>query len=1014
MSLNKNQSAIREVRDQMSLDHADGKHLNIVTANLGITRPIIGFTDDVWRAIVKQIAVEFKQIVTQYHKLLAIIFGPQVTEVNTLAQAASIGDKSIFLNRDDNIPQIGTFILDEGQPSEETVKYCLINRRNHEAFLVTALVNAHLPYTKDAEQPLLLSGGSVVAVPNVGNFSSVDLPYTVVVGRGTAAEEIASVTGVDLDENSLTLAAPLSNTHGFVHPTLVDTTLLLAYVDSSVTLHLVDTKQFPETGTLILGPASDAAFVEDVGGSTAEITVAPPAFTAKRLVGYTVIFDGNVTTLLEGIEVGIVSNTDTVLTFDTALAVPHAVGDTFKIRPRVDYSSINYTTNDVVIRRSITDLSLVAGTTAEVLTPGSTVAMAPVKSQGTGWDVIQSTPKKVEILIPEELQDNDLRSASYLHTNYIEPIPVTALTSDASLGGTILLVDSVANFPVVGVVTIDPGNPLEENVGYFIPSPGALVPDGLDPEINFIDGVALDDTITRDVGSFLDDGFKPGQTIIVTGSDNPANDVTTLLLGVTATELIVATATLTADTGNESVVIVTKDPMILPTGILDSAHLATVAVQLYQPRYPSTDLLDGNIYDLVDVFPGPYVYDPRADAPNGAKASSTSVSILSGPTKVAMHQVPGGSTALEVENASAFPLTGPFPFDVFIGRGGGTTETVTVQAINLKQRVFTTLVAPATAGVTKALVVADVAPPSPPAPSNANFPTANGYRVRIGRGTAGDEVVYVTSVDVGTDTIQLEDPVVNSHVAPAIVELLADVLTVEQVAEEHLGTIQAYHKRSTLREAEGPEGGTALFPVIKSIDIERADLVEVSYSSINLASTIDFPVDGNVILNFGSNQIETELPLGMDAIAPTDTVSFADTSALPTVYPFEMTLSKGKVREETVLVVLNSLNTLTLAADTKLDHFEDENTVYAPGEPETVELPYTSINGNTLVFDRPFVVKSTHYPSEIVIPSKSKSVPKDNGFDFPFRMPADFTDKLGFLLDLLRAAGVAVCLIKKR
>ncbi len=1014
MSVNKNQSAIREVRDQMSLDHADGKHLNIVTANLGITRPVIGFTDDVWRALVKQIAVEFKQIVTQYHKLLAILFGPQITEVNTLSQAASVGDMSIFLNRDDNIPQIGTIILDEGLASEETVEYCLINRRLHEVFLVTALVNDHLLYGRDAEQPLLLSGGSVVAVPSVRNFSGIDFPYTVVVGRGTEAEEVTSVTGIDLDENSITLAAPLSNAHEFMRPTLVDTTLLLDYVDSSVTLHLVDTKQFPETGTLILGPASDAAFVEDVGGSTTEITVAvviPTTFTAKRLVGYTVIFDGNVTALLEGIEVGIVSNTGTVLTFDTALAVPHAVGDTFKIRPRVDYSSVDYSTNDVVIRRSIADLTLVAGTGVELLVKGSTIAMAPVKSQGTGWDVIQSTPKKVEILIPEELQENDLRSASYLHTNYIDPTPKTALTSDASLGGTTLLVDSVANFPVVGVVTVDPGNPLEENVGYFIPSPGALIPDGVDFDINFVDGAAFDDTITRDAGSFLDDGFKPGQTIVVTGADNGANDVTTLLLGVTATELIVATAILTADTENESVVIVTKDPMILPTGTLDAAHLATVEVQLYQPRYPSTDLLDGNIYDLVDVFPGPYVYDPRADAPNGAKAFSTSVSILSGPTKVAMRQVPGGSTALEVENAAAFPLTGPFPFDLFVGRGGGTLETVTVQAINLKQRVFTTLVDPATAGVTEELVVVDVT-----LGLNANFPTANGYRVRVGGGTPEDEVVYVIGVDTGTDTIQLADPVVNSHAPGVDVELLADVLTVEQVSEEHLGTIAAYHKRSTLRENEGPEGGTALIPVIESADIERADLVEVPYSSINVASTLDFPVDGNVILNFGSNQIEAELPLGIDAIAPTPTLSFADTSALPTVYPFEMTLSKGKIREEVVLIGLNALNTLTLVVgtSTRLDHFEDENMVYTPGESETVELPYTSISGNTLVFDRPFVVKSTHYPSEIVIPSKSKSVPKDNGFDFPFRMPADFTDKLGFLLDLLRAAGVAVCLIKKR
>jgi len=46
MPVSKNQSAIREVRDQLFADTADGRRLNIVGANLGLDRPAFGFSDD--------------------------------------------------------------------------------------------------------------------------------------------------------------------------------------------------------------------------------------------------------------------------------------------------------------------------------------------------------------------------------------------------------------------------------------------------------------------------------------------------------------------------------------------------------------------------------------------------------------------------------------------------------------------------------------------------------------------------------------------------------------------------------------------------------------------------------------------------------------------------------------------------------------------------------------------------------------------------------------------------------
>ena len=83
MSTEKKQSAISEVRDQLSLDFADDNYLTIVGQNLGLQRPVLGFNDTTWRAVVKELALEYRQISTKFHDILAIIIGPQVTQVGT-------------------------------------------------------------------------------------------------------------------------------------------------------------------------------------------------------------------------------------------------------------------------------------------------------------------------------------------------------------------------------------------------------------------------------------------------------------------------------------------------------------------------------------------------------------------------------------------------------------------------------------------------------------------------------------------------------------------------------------------------------------------------------------------------------------------------------------------------------------------------------------------------------------------------------------------------------------------
>ena len=93
MSIISTQNDIAEVRDQMSLDYADGKYLNVVTANLGLQRPPFGFSDAQWRALARAIALQYKQIATKFEAVLSIILGPKVTQCGAFAVDVLAGAK---------------------------------------------------------------------------------------------------------------------------------------------------------------------------------------------------------------------------------------------------------------------------------------------------------------------------------------------------------------------------------------------------------------------------------------------------------------------------------------------------------------------------------------------------------------------------------------------------------------------------------------------------------------------------------------------------------------------------------------------------------------------------------------------------------------------------------------------------------------------------------------------------------------------------------------------------------
>lgn len=912
----KNQSAIREVRDQISLDYADGEYLGRVSSNLGIRRPtVFGFKDDRWRALVKELALEYKQVVTKFHDVMAVLFGPQITEVTSLSSDLAANSLILFVNDASRFPQLGFVVLDEGTASEETIEYCFVDYANNAIYLEEGLQFAHAASDQDAEGALIVASGTDLYLPNTVFFPT-SYPYVVVVGRGTPAEESAVVVANDQFEGKLTLSGPLSNTHAVAYPVPIRTTLSQDYTSTSVYISLTDSTQFPDLG-LILFDKSSNSFTA-TGGSSTTVDVAASTFTTDKQIRHRVVFTGNVTAALADVEATVVDNTDAQLTFSAALPASPAAGDTFYVRAVAEFTSHDYENKVLGLKQEIYDITLPALTQLELLTAGSTVSLATVQVKGVGWDVIQARPRELELYIPSLLQDEgNLRSASYLHTTYDALVPSTTLSSGVSATDTVLPVTDSSIFPLVGVVTVDPGGGNEEVHGYY-----------------------------------------------VSGTD-----------------------------------------LVLPTTSLVNSHLSGVTVELYQPRYGSTELLDGNVWTTPDVFPGPYAYELGTPAPTPSIAQVTLEELLPGPTSTVLDSFVG-HTALEVEDASAFELSS-FPYSVLIGDHTGNRETIEVTDANLKQRVGTTVSGVVSPGDT-AISVASLS--GGPAGDGADFPNAWGYRVLLDRDGVNEEVVYVTAASGGVLTLEMGT--VNGHSIGETVELMADVLTLSSAfIDDHNGRI-SYDQRSTATSSQ------ARWPVFSSTQVLHAETVQPLITSIDLLSASGLDVTGGrVWLNFGSSKTRVEEALTGSASAGATVLSFADTSMFPTSYPYVVVISKGFSVEEKAVVTNNNttLNELTINGGTyglAHDHAAGREVAWYPGSPEV--LDYTSVVGNSIRFSPPIVLESTHSPKEWVIDSSEDSDPTALGWDFPLRLPPDIMTRIRYILDLVRAAGVRVSVISAR
>lgn len=135
-------------------------------------------------------------------------------------------------------------------------------------------------------------------------------------------------------------------------------------------------------------------------------------------------------------------------------------------------------------------------------------------------------------------------------------------------GDTIRVTGSVSN-NVTGVPSGITATAITLNTTDLVNEGPVTVTVTAEPTLTFGDNGASPDTITRNRGSWLDDGFRVGDSITITGT--ASNNVTKTITALTATVLSVATASFAAEViGSIGVTIVTGETEVAWIAALDT------------------------------------------------------------------------------------------------------------------------------------------------------------------------------------------------------------------------------------------------------------------------------------------------------------------------------------------------------------------------------------------------------------------------------------------------------------
>lgn len=401
------------------------------------------------------------------------------------------------------------------------------------------------------------------------------------------------------------------------------------------------------------------------------------------------------------------------------------------------------------------------------------------------------------------------------------------------------------------------------------------------------------------------------------------------------------------------------------------------------------------------LFQGHYLYDPGSPAIE--TTSTTLESNVAGPQMLEVTQHNLRST-LEVADAAYFNALGDFNVTI---RGGGASETVDVQRVILRRVGPIWVTSNTSAGAyTIPLTGAGLLP----APS-AGPPY--GYRIIFDRNGANQEIAMVVSTAVGSCT--LESATTITHLAGESVELMADVIVLSQSLEfDHEGRIP-WNQR--LWAAPGP-----------LTDADKTSLVYEERRWIEVASLSGFPpVGSRVVINFGRGKIPVESVLQINHSAGGGSLVLASTAKFPTSgYPYFVEIdvdassiagftSRANVKE-TIAVSLNdpSTATLTLVSVLKESHLKGSRVTYTPGPAAAVTYSSTLTGPTRLVFRNSARFDKSHVKGEVVALSGIQSLPSTKGSDYGFYLPSTWTDRLQYLFNRGRAAGVEVVVINDK
>jgi hypothetical protein len=342
-----------------------------------------------------------------------------------------------------------------------------------------------------------------------------------------------------------------------------------------------------------------------------------------------------------------------------------------------------------------------------------------------------------------------------------------------------------------------------------------------------------------------------------------------------------------------------------------------------------------------------------------------------------------------------------FPYAGVLGVATSQQEDISILDVNLAQRTVTTVASSTLAGVS----VIPVTALSVGSPTTAStFPDAKWYRVRIGRGTVNDEIVLVEGAKPGPNRLILSYPAAHPHASTEKVELVSDTLSVDTLSNLHEGYVSLSDR-------------TTLFPQITSTARDSAEALGIYTSAIPLSSATGFPGAGYALINFANAVKDTTDPLVSPLIVGATLLNVTNVSKFNNLTPFAVVIGVGTPFEENVIVtnVNVGLSQLTINSGTfgtRYAHAAGTRVRVIHGDQEKIE--YSSIVGNNLQLAKPIVLQYNHQASEMVLPSTGESDPRTTGYDFPFRMPPDIFERLKYVLDLVRAAGVKVSIIRKR